>query len=146
MIEIKHFSACTIFEVYNILQLRSEVFVVEQNCVYQDLDSKDLDAFHVIVKSDVGEIVGTARILRAGVSYPEVSIGRVCSAKSTRLQGVGKEIMSSAIAFIEHQWPHVECVISAQLYLQRFYESLGFIAEGEVYLEDNIPHIQMRRK
>jgi ElaA protein len=146
MIEIKHFSDCSIYEVYGILQLRSEVFVVEQNCVYQDLDSKDLDAFHVIIKSASGDIVATARVLKAGVSYPEVSIGRVCTSKAIRQQGLGKELMESAVAFIENQWSSVECVISAQLYLQKFYESLQFVAEGEVYLEDNIPHIQMRRK
>lgn len=145
MIEIKHFSDCSIYEVYGILQLRSEVFVVEQNCVYQDLDSKDLDAFHVIIKSASGDIVATARVLEAGVSYPEVSIGRVCTSKAMRQQGIGRELMESAIAFLKGQWPKSDCVISAQLYLQGFYESLQFVAEGEVYLEDNIPHIQMRR-
>lgn len=145
MIEIKHFSDCSIYEVYGILQLRSEVFVVEQNCVYQDLDSKDLDAFHVIIKSASGDIVATARVLKAGVSYPEVSIGRVCTSKAMRQQGIGRELMESAIAFLKGQWPESDCVISAQLYLQGFYESLQFVAEGEVYLEDNIPHIQMRR-
>jgi ElaA protein len=146
MIEIKHFSACTKFEMYGLLRLRSEVFVVEQDCVYQDLDTKDLDAYHVIMKSNSDEIIATARILKPGVSYPEVSIGRVCTSKKIRQQGKGVELMNATLAFIDQHWPSTECVISAQVYLQRFYESLQFIAEEEVYLEDGIPHIQMRRK
>jgi len=146
MIEIKHFSDCSNLEIYGMLQLRSEVFVVEQNCVYLDLDSKDLDAFHVFIKSESGEVIATARILKAGVSYPELSIGRVCTAKSVRQQGKGVEVMKAAMEFIESNWPSCECVISAQLYLQRFYESFHFEVEGESYLEDNIPHIQMRKK
>ena len=133
-------------ELYELLQLRSEVFVVEQNCVYQDLDGKDSKSFHVLLYSEAGELIGTARVLPPGVSYAELSLGRVCVHFRERLTGSGKVLMKRVVEFIDEKWPKASCVISAQLYLKKFYESFGFISEGESYLEDGIPHIQMRRR
>ncbi|MBN8688710.1 MAG: GNAT family N-acetyltransferase [Chitinophagales bacterium] len=143
---LKPFSELTPFELYAILQLRSEVFVVEQNCVYQDMDNKDLKAVHFMgwKKEEDGEkLIAHTRLLAPGISYPQPSIGRVVSSPSVRGLGIGRELMERSIAHIYTLYGRQEIRIGAQLYLKKFYSSLGFIPDGEVYLEDDIEHITM---
>jgi ElaA protein len=129
---------------YSLLQLRSEVFVVEQDCVYQDLDGKDEAAWHVLgFEGDV--CVATARVLPPGVSYAEPSIGRVVVKASHRLGGAGRRLMGEALACCLDHWPTAGVRISAQTYLEAFYHSLGFEVSSEPYLEDDLPHVQMHR-
>jgi ElaA protein len=131
---------------YRVLALRSEVFVVEQNCAYQDLDGKDEQSYWVWAEDKNGEVHATARLLPAGVSYQEISIGRVCSSKKARGTGLGKSLMKECLAQCERIWGEQTITISAQQYLLKFYNELGFVAEGEMYLEDDIPHLKMKRK
>ena len=140
----KHFNELTNLELYLILQLRQEVFVVEQDCLYQDLDNKDLQAFHFFL-IDQNVCAATCRILSPGISYAEyASIGRVVVDKGHRGISLGKSMMEKAIILAQGMWPNHTIKISAQAYLQKFYESLGFVHTGESYLEDNIPHIGMK--
>src|SRR6478672_6671555 len=128
---------------YKIMKARSEVFVVEQNCVYLDADDKDIDAYHLILwKAD--QVAGYTRLLAPGVSYDEMSIGRVLTTSQFRNQGLGKTLMEESIRQCRQLYGHTSIVIGAQQYLKEFYESFGFIQEGDMYLEDNIPHIHMR--
>jgi len=138
----KSFSELTTLELYAILRLRTEVFVVEQNCVFQDMDNKDQHSRHLMGWID-NILVAYARILPAGISYTEPSIGRVVSDPHYRGKGAGKELMKEAInRTIELCGKH-SIRIGAQLYLKKFYGSFGFIPEGEIYLEDGIEHIEM---
>ena len=139
---IKRFNELSIQELYVILQLRSEVFVVEQNCVYQDLDNKDLDAYHVLGILDK-EIVAYARIFKPGDYFLESSIGRIVVKKEFRKFQYGYKLVENSIQFIENNLQQNTILISAQSYLTKFYNSLGFIRVGEEYLEDGIPHIKM---
>ena len=144
-IEIKPFDALTINELYGILCLRSEVFVIEQDCVYPDMDGKDQKAMHVIGRQD-NKIVAYARIFKPGDYAEEASIGRVVVKKEYRKYGYGKIIMKDAIRAI-HKYFNEDIVhVSAQMYLERFYHELGFNQIGDGYLEDGIPHIGMLRK
>jgi ElaA protein len=142
---LKPFDQLSPKELYAILQLRNEVFIVEQNCPYQDLDDKDLYAFHLMgIKGN--KLLAYARLLAPGISYSESSIGRVVSSPSSRKTGIGKKLMQESIAQIKKKF-HTDTIrIGAQLYLQKFYESFGFRADSEIYLEDNIPHILMLKK
>lgn len=144
-IEIKKFTELSINELYSLLQLRSEVFVVEQNCVYQDIDDKDQKALHVLVKKE-GKIIGYTRIFNVGDYLSEASIGRVLVKKEERKHCYGKTIMLASINAIKEYFKEDIITISAQLYLKKFYTDLGFIVEGKEYLEDNIPHIKMIKK
>jgi len=139
---IKRFNELSIQELYVILQLRSEVFVVEQDCVYQDLDNKDLDAYHVLGILDK-EIVAYARIFKPGDYFLESSIGRIVVKKEFRKFQYGYQLVQNSILFIENNLQQNTILISAQSYLTKFYNSLGFIRVGEEYLEDGIPHIKM---
>ena len=139
---IKRFNELSIQELYVILQLRSEVFVVEQDCVYQDLDNKDLDAYHVLGVLDK-EIVAYARIFKPGDYFLESSIGRIVVKKEFRKFQYGYKLVVNSIQFIENNFQQNTILISAQSYLTKFYNSLGFIRVGEEYLEDGIPHIKM---
>ncbi|MGY0408077.1 MAG: GNAT family N-acetyltransferase [Polaribacter sp.] len=139
---IKSFSELTIDELYAILQLRSEVFVVEQNCVYQDLDRKDQKSLHVFgIKND--KIVAYTRIFKPGDYFKNASIGRVVVAASERKYGFGHHLMKASIKAIKTNFKVDEITISAQVYLKKFYESHGFLKVRESYLEDGIPHIEM---
>ncbi|MEY3598891.1 MAG: hypothetical protein RL521_1313 [Bacteroidota bacterium] len=135
----------TALEWHRVLALRAEVFVVEQNCAYQDPDGKDVVSYHILMESGE-ELVAYARLLPPGVSYPEASIGRVVSSPRVRGLGWGKALMEVAIAQTQKQFGTNEICISAQSYLLKFYQDLGFVAEGEEYLEDDIPHFKMRMK
>jgi ElaA protein len=138
----KTFSELTSTELYQILQLRSEVFVVEQDCVYQDVDGKDQKSLHVFcIKKN--QVVAYTRIFKPGDYFKNASIGRVVVAVSERKEGFGHELMKASIKTIEDYFNESEITISAQVYLQKFYESHGFNKVGEDYLEDGIPHIRM---
>lgn len=139
---IKTFDELTTEELYKILKLRAEVFVVEQDCVYQDLDEKDKKAYHLFTQSD-GEVAAYLRILQKGVSYPEVAIGRVVTKITHRRKGLAREMMQKAIGYIEGELHESAIKISAQKYLLEFYKSLGFEVISEVYLEDGIEHVEM---
>lgn len=143
-IEIKRFDELDIIDLYGLLQLRSEVFVVEQNCVYQDMDGKDKNAIHVLGK-DKEKIVAYLRIFGPGDYFKTASIGRVVVAEKSRKKGYAKKIMNSAIAFVEGYLKENVIMLSAQTYLFNFYEELGFKRRGEEYLEDGIPHVKMVR-
>ena len=141
--QIKRFNALSPVEIYEILQLRSEVFVVEQNCVYQDIDGKDAKAVHVLGEID-GKIVAYARLFMPGDYFADASIGRVVVKPEFRERKLGHDLMRESIDALKGMGETV-IAISAQLYLKKFYESHGFVAEGEPYLEDDIPHIRMVR-
>ena len=141
-ITIKKFEALTLEELYAILRLRSEVFVVEQDCVYQDLDGKDQKALHVIGKKE-GVVIAYTRLFKSGDYFEQASIGRVVVKKSERKYGYGHEIMMASIKAVREHLNESTIKISAQTYLKKFYNSLGFKAIGEEYLEDGIPHIGM---
>ncbi|MGB1270243.1 MAG: GNAT family N-acetyltransferase [Flavobacteriaceae bacterium] len=141
-ISIKTFQELTTTELYDLLQLRSEVFVVEQDCVYQDVDGKDDKALHVMgYKNNV--LIGYSRLFKPGNYFSEASIGRVIIKASERKFGYGHALIQKCIDVIETQFKTKEIHISAQTYLQKFYESHGFVQIGEGYLEDEIPHIKM---
>lgn len=139
-----HFHQLTSLELYEILQLRQVVFVVEQECPYLDADGKDLQSLHMMLKNEEDKIICYVRILPKDISYPEfASIGRVVCRQSARGCGHGRFIMTMAIAQIRELYPGTPIKIGAQVYLKKFYESLGFIDIGEPYIEDSIPHIIM---
>jgi ElaA protein len=140
--EFKHFTELSLNELYDILRLRSEIFVVEQNCVYNDLDGLDKVAVHQFLRKD-GEIIAYSRLLKPGTRFPEYSIGRVVVKQSERGTGLGNEMMEEAKKYIIKVWGATKIKISAQSYLQRFYENLGFEIVTEMYLEDGIPHYGM---
>ncbi len=140
------FDTLTNHQLFDLLKLRVNVFVVEQNCPYPELDEKDRHPeTHHLMGFDDGELVACARLLPAGLSYPSVSIGRVATAQSFRGKGAGKQLMSKAIEQCQDLWPNQSIEIGAQQYLQTFYEGFGFRAISSMYLEDDIPHIDMKR-
>ncbi len=141
--EIKAFDDLSLREFHDILQLRVNVFIVEQNCPYPELDGKDPLSFHVLGRDESGRLVATARILPAGVSYDEVSIGRVSSHPDLRGKGIGHPLMEAILAFIRSESGAVPVRISAQAYLLAYYEKHGFVSTGKAYLEDDIPHVEM---
>ena len=141
-ITTKTFQELTTQELYDILQLRSEVFVVEQDCVYQDIDGKDQKALHVLgYKNNV--VVAYTRIFKPGDYFEKASIGRVVVSKKERQHKYGYDIMEASIQAIKEHYNETDIKISAQCYLNKFYNNLGFKAIGEDYLEDGIPHIAM---
>jgi ElaA protein len=142
--QVKKFNELTIDELYTILQLRSEVFVVEQDCVYQDLDFKDQQALHILgIKNDT--IIAYTRIFKPGDYFKEASIGRVVVKDTERKYGLGYDLMNATIKAVQKEFNTVKITISAQVYLTKFYNTLGFKKVGEEYLEDGIPHIEMIR-
>ncbi|MCC3160797.1 GNAT family N-acetyltransferase [Hymenobacter sp. 15J16-1T3B] len=141
----KPFAALTTAELYALLQLRSEVFVVEQQCAFQDIDGQDQAAYHLLGLTAAGELAAYARLFGPGLSYEQVSIGRVVAAPRLRRHGFGRQLMQHAIEECARLFGAQPIKIGAQLYLQAFYESFGFRQQGEGYLEDGIPHIYMLR-
>ncbi len=140
--EIKHFSELTTDELYDILQLRSEIFVVEQDCVYNDLDGLDKDGIHMFMKQE-NKVVAYSRLLKPGSRFNDYSIGRVVVKETERGTGLGIRMMEEAKQFILKEWQAEKIKISAQKYLRKFYEDLGFRIVSEEYLEDGIPHFGM---
>ncbi len=137
---VKRFDELTAGELYRILALRDKVFVVEQACIYQEADGKDLRAYHVWMEED-GEIAAYLRVLEAGVSYDEVSLGRVIAVK--RRQGYGSRIVAEGIRVAKEKLGAKAIRIEAQTYARRLYEKLGFVQTTEEFLDDGIPHIGM---
>lgn len=125
------------------LKLRIEVFVVEQNCIYQDIDGKDSKAIHVLGYYN-GDLAAYCRIFDAGYYFDEASIGRVIVSPKYRDKKFGHDLMKVGIQAVEDNFNKKQITISAQMYLQKFYESHGFVKTSEMYLEDDIPHIQMK--
>lgn len=142
---IKKFNELTVEELYKILRVRNEVFVVEQTCIYQDCDNKDYNSYHLYLE-DENEMVGYLRIVNKGISYDEISIGRVLVKESHRNRGISRKIMLEAIKFIKEELNSTEIRLSGQVYIKGFYESLGFKQVSEEYLEDDIPHVEMLYK
>ncbi|WP_133272116.1 GNAT family N-acetyltransferase [Hymenobacter radiodurans] len=141
----KQFNDLSLAELYELLQLRSEVFVVEQACAFQDIDGQDMAAYHLLGHTSDGKLAAYARLFDAGIAYEEVSIGRVIVAPAFRRFGLGQELMRQAIAHCEQHFAPQPIKIGAQQYLEKFYGGFGFVQCGEMYLEDGIPHIPMRR-
>lgn len=142
---LKPWSALTADELYAILALRAEVFVVEQRCPYQDLDGADRDAAHLWIPDADGAPLAYARLFPPGVKHDHASIGRVVSAPSVRRHGYGRALFGEAVKRVVAAHGPTPIWIGAQKYLQRFYESFGFARSGEDYLEDGIPHLPMIR-
>ena len=138
----KKFDELSPLELYSILQLRNEVFVVEQNCVFQDADNKDQLSYHLTGwKENI--LVAYTRIIPPGIAYAEASIGRVVTSPAIRKTGLGKELMQVSLENIHQLFGNITIRIGAQLYLEKFYSSLGFQSTGKHYLEDGIPHVEM---
>ena len=131
---------------YQMLKLRVDVFVVEQNCPYPELDNKDtIEGVRHLLGFVDGELAAVARLLPAGTSYPSVSIGRVLVSEKWREKKLGHDLMAKAVSECETLWPDQDIEIGAQDHLRHFYSKHGFEAYSEVYLEDGIPHVDMRR-
>lgn len=143
--KIKRFETLSLEEMYEILRLRSKVFVEEQNCAYVDIDNKDQIALHLFGLID-GRIIAYARLFNRKDYFENASIGRVVTHPEFRAKKIGHELMEKAIEGIEKHFNEKQITISAQLYLKKFYESHGFVQTSEMYLEDDIPHIQMKRE
>lgn len=139
---VKPFDDLTNKELYKILQLRNAVFIVEQQCCYQDMDGKDFDAHH-LMGWIADELVACTRLFNKGVAYEQASIGRVIVAPHARKYGLGRELMERSIEQIALLFGKEPIKIGAQFYLKRFYESLGFQQISDIYMEDDIPHVYM---
>ncbi|MCX7551285.1 GNAT family N-acetyltransferase [Xanthomarina sp. F2636L] len=138
----KSFEELSKQELYQLLQLRAEVFVVEQECAYQDVDGKDNKALHVLGFKD-NKLVAYTRIFKPGFYFKEASIGRVVVSENERQHKYGYDIMQASVDAIKAYFNETTIKISAQCYLKRFYNNLGFIETGQEYLEDGIPHMAM---
>jgi len=140
---LKSFDELTLSEFHDIIQLRLDIFVVEQDCPYLDLDGKDKIAYHFFGRTDEGKTVAYTRLFGPNEYFKEASIGRVVVHKDFRKDGLGYELMSKSIDAIEELYKTKTIKIGAQRYLTKFYESLGFVSTDEFYLEDGIPHVYM---
>ncbi len=143
--QIKRFNELSLEHLYQIMSLRSEVFIVEQNCVYQDLDNKDQAALHVC-GFYYDNLVAYARLFEAGKYFDNPAIGRVIVSAEARSLNIGHELMRNSIAAVAKFYGSDSITISAQVYLIKFYQQHGFVSVGEDYLEDGIPHVLMQRK
>lgn len=139
---VKKFNELTLYELYEIIQLRNEIFIVEQNCPYQDLDNKDFNATHILVYLN-GKLVAYSRIFDVGITFKEASIGRVITHKKVRSSGIGKLLMEKSIETLYELYGKQNIRIGAQYYAIPFYKKFNFVTEGEVYIEDGIKHIEM---
>jgi len=139
---VKSFEELSKLELYKILRLRAEVFIVEQDCVYQDVDDKDQKALHVLLKKSE-DIIGYTRLFWPGDYFKEASIGRVVISKEERHNNYGSQLMKASILAVSEKMKEKKIKISAQTYLKKFYNNLGFLESGKEYLEDGIPHIAM---
>lgn len=142
---LKKFEDLSPDELYAILRLRSEVFVVEQSCVFQDMDDRDQRCYHLMGWQN-GLLAAYTRLVPPGVSYEQPSIGRVVTSPATRGSGIGKQLMEKSINETIKLFGKNPIKIGAQLYLKKFYESLGFVQVGDIYDEDGIDHIKMIRR
>lgn len=144
-IEIKRFKELSVIELYKSLTLRNEVFIVEQNCVYQDLDGCDDKALHIMLFEN-DDLAAYARIFDKGIKFPTASIGRVVVSPAKRNLKLGHVLVNAAIQAIHENFKTEEITISAQEHLQKFYAAHGFVTTSEMYLEDDIPHVEMQIK
>ncbi len=140
---LKSFANLTNAELYAILQLRNEVFIVEQNCPYQDMDEHDLFSHHLCAWNEDDILVAYTRLIPPGKVYAETSIGRVLTKPIVRKEGMGKILMQKSIEACAELFGQNAIKIGAQFYLKKFYESFGFVQTSDIYLEDNIEHIKM---
>ncbi|MDR7335890.1 GNAT family N-acetyltransferase [Roseateles asaccharophilus] len=140
------FAELSVQQLHDVLQLRSEVFVVEQNCVFLEIDGLDPKTSHLLGRGDDGEIKAYARLIPPGVKAPDALIGRVVTSPTARGGGTGRLLMTEAIAQCERLWPGHAITLHAQAHLERFYDSFGFTPVGEQYMEDGIPHVEMRKE
>jgi len=143
--EVKTFQEFTVDELFDVLKLRVDVFVVEQKCAYRELDEYDRhpETRHLSGRNEGGQLIAYARLLPPGLRYPEVNLGRFAVKADFRKQGIGHQLLQAALKEISGCWPKTSIRISAQDYLQAFYERYGFLRVSEVYLEDGIPHVEM---
>ncbi len=143
----KKFNELSLQELYDIMVLRQEVFVVEQDCPYLDADGKDPYSWHLMGVDENGKLVAYTRLLPKGISYKKYpSIGRVVTSPAVRGSGIGRELMKQSLLWMDKLFPGEDIKISAQCYLEEFYKSLGFSISGEEYLEDGIPHYPMLKQ
>ena len=145
MYDIKHYNELSLDEFHDIISLRMEVFGVEQEAIYNDLDGYDKYCHHLVVSSSDTKVIGTARILAPDLKYPEASFGRIVVDKSFRKQGIGHTIVKMIIDFMDAKYPNTPIKISAMNYLQPFYEGYGFEKASDTYLDCGIEHIDMMR-
>jgi len=141
----KHFKDLSINELYKLMALRQEVFIVEQDCPYLDADEWDFDCHHLLAYPQLDELGAYARIVPPKVCFEEVSIGRILTASTYRGTGLGKKLMQESFAYVKHLYGDVPIRIAAQYYLLNFYEGFGFKQVSSLYLEDMIPHVEMVR-
>jgi len=139
----KKFKDLSVDEYFEILYLRTEVFVVEQDCPYQEVDEKDRQSIHLFGRINEGELIAVLRIIPAGISYQEISIGRFALKKEYRGKGIADALMEEALSVVQTEFGMHSIRISAQQYLENFYMKHGFKTVGDVYLEDGIPHLEM---
>lgn len=142
-IEFKEFDELTARELYDVLKLRQDVFVIEQTCIYPDMDGCDFVCHHALLRNKAGELIGYLRILPPGQTFDTVAIGRVLVREDARGLGAARQLMTEALNFIRDTLMQRQVKLSAQQYLIKFYESMGFAAISEGYVEDGIPHIDM---
>jgi ElaA protein len=139
------FDKLTVVQLYEILHLRSEVFVLEQTCIYQDLDHKDLqNDVHHLMLCENGQLIGYARLLPSAISYPSPSIGRIAICASRRSEGLGRKVIQESLDRIFSLWPKSNITIGAQSHLSNLYQGFGFTEISEHYLEDGIMHVDMQ--
>ena len=143
--KIKTFDEITTQELYSVIKARVNVFVVEQDCPYPDLDDYDQKAIHLWAENE-GEVLAYCRIFDKGIKYKETSIGRVINTEKGRGKGLSKQFIKYALEVIENRLHQTEVMMSAHDYLLRFYSDFGFVDTGKKYLEDNLPHTEMFRK
>jgi len=141
--QIKPYNELSLNEFHDIIELRINVFVVEQNCPYSELDGKDKKSYHVVCRDGVGNLAATARIVPPGLSYDTPSIGRVVLTKSLRGTGKGHDLMNKCVAYCIQEFGQGTITLSAQKHLEKYYNSHKFKSTGKEYLEDGIPHVQM---
>jgi len=141
--QICGFQELTVQQLYAILRARSAVFVVEQNCPYLDMDDADQDSQHLIAWSDDQQVAAYLRIVSPGLKYPEASLGRVITSQFARGTGIGKELLTRGVTACQQLHPEHAIRVGAQQYLEKFYQSFGFVTVSDMYLEDDIPHVEM---
>ena len=146
--KVEQFHQLSTDQLFELLQLRVDVFVVEQRCAYRELDDHDrhVETRHLSGRNDSGQLIAYARILPPGLRYPVVNLGRFVVRADSRRQGIGHQLLQTALQEISHCWSGQAIKISAQDYLQSFYEQYGFVRMSEVYLEDGIPHVEMLKE
>ena len=141
--QVKSFQELSLEEFHDIIALRIQIFIIEQNCPYQEVDGKDKLAHHLFFKNEIDEIIAVTRILPQGISYTEVAIGRVVVHEDYRGTGLGNQLMADSMNFVRDKYGEVPVRLSAQKHLENYYGNHGFKSTGKEYLEDGIPHLEM---